>query len=99
MDPQTPINQVPDEQLATFGWNLRETQDGHRRQAEVCEQQLQAIRQEFVRRAQLRNEQLQKEVNQKDSEREALLAEIRKTFDEAIGITKKDAPKEEAPKS
>lgn len=99
MNPQTPIEQVPDEQLATFGWNLVQTHKGHKQQMEQCERNIQAVEQEFLRRSQLRNEQQQKEVDQKQTEKDALLAEIRKTFDEAIGVTKKDAPKEEAPKS
>lgn len=76
MNPQTPIEQVPDETLATYGWNLRETQDGHRRQVEVCEANLQAIRQEFVRRAELRQAEASKEETKKRSDHEALIEGI-----------------------
>ena len=76
LNPQTPIEQVGDETLATFGWNLRENQDAHRRQVDVIETQLQAVRQEFVRRAQLRSKELESENAKKESEKETLLREI-----------------------
>lgn len=76
MNPQTPIDQVPNETLATFGWNLREQQDAHRKQVDVIEQQLGAVREEFARRNQAAKAKAQQEQDAKESEHDALVEKL-----------------------
>lgn len=89
------IDQLPDEQLATAGWNIRETQDGHKRQIDVCEQQLQAIRQEFGRRAQLRQDKARTEANEKKTQQDAMVNEIVAKLAERNGTLATAGPKED----
>lgn len=76
MNPQTPIEQVPDETLATFGWNLRENQDAHRKQAEALEAQVQAVRQEFQRRGQIRQQATAVEEDKKRTEQDVIVDKL-----------------------
>lgn len=98
MNPQQqdiPIDQLPDERLALYGWNIRETQDGHRKQIDVCENQLSAIRQEFIRRSQARMELAQKEQASKQSSEDALVDKLMSKISDRLPPTVAEKPPEE----
>ncbi len=93
MNPQTPIDQIPNETLATYGWNLREQQDGHRRQVDVIEQQLAAIREEFNRRNQVAKASVKTEQDAKEAEHDALVEKLATKLAERNGKIPMPEPK------
>lgn len=76
MNPQTPIDQLPDEQLAAQGWNQYQALEAVTRQAELCRQNIQTIAQELGKRNQARQEAAGKEELAKKTDQEALLDKL-----------------------
>ena len=73
---QVTIDQLPDERLAVEGWNQYQALDSHRRQAQLCEQNILAIRQELEKRTLARQEALGEQEAAKKSEQDLLVERL-----------------------
>lgn len=92
LNPQTPIDQLPDEQLAVHGWNQYQALENSRRQSQLCEQNIGAIRQELERRANLRvkvdQEAIDEKVKQQDELVEKLMTKLAERNGHAVAPNK-----------
>lgn len=93
MNPQQmTIDQLPEEALAVQGWNQYQALETHRKQSQLCEQNILAIQQELTRRNQAKQEQAAKGEIEKKTEHGLLADTILAKLAERKALPPADAP-------